>query len=404
MTANPIDLIGGLTTAGNVSKADITAWGKARVAQVLADAAEVNNTILANQLLVILKSTGGIFKVDTTDTTTADNGTTVLVSLDGLRFKVLVPSSLIPTITPSLPKGRLTLQSGVPVMLTSQSAKTSIFYAPYIGKTVPIYNGTVTQDYIFTSNSADLVGQTLALGSNWAANTIFDVFEALQAGVPTLCTVAWASGSARATALALFDGLLTNATSATARKSNSSTFTLAANQGTYVGSFRTNGSTGTVDFTFGSAASGGGAASFNVWNYYNRRLTMTTVEDNGASYTYSANVGRQARASSTNNISFLIGVVEDAISASYAFYTKNSSSSPGAFLQGIGLNAAGIQPGCIYEFQNVGQVCNIQDTVVLLGMPALGLNTLYAMESGDGTSTATFNFGSVNCLIANMHL
>ena len=35
MTANPIDLVGGLTNSGNVPKADITAWVKARVPQLL---------------------------------------------------------------------------------------------------------------------------------------------------------------------------------------------------------------------------------------------------------------------------------------------------------------------------------------------------------------------------------
>jgi hypothetical protein len=36
MTANPIDLVGGLATTSNVAKADLIAWAKARVPQVLA--------------------------------------------------------------------------------------------------------------------------------------------------------------------------------------------------------------------------------------------------------------------------------------------------------------------------------------------------------------------------------
>src|SRR5690606_1450792 len=41
----------------------------------------------------------------------------------------------------SPPQGRLTLASGVPVMTTTQSAKSTLYYAPYKGNRIPIYNG-----------------------------------------------------------------------------------------------------------------------------------------------------------------------------------------------------------------------------------------------------------------------
>ena len=46
------------------------------------------------------------------------------------------------TATVTAPQGRLTLQTATPVMTTTQSAKTTIFYTPYVGNQVPIYNGT----------------------------------------------------------------------------------------------------------------------------------------------------------------------------------------------------------------------------------------------------------------------
>jgi hypothetical protein len=88
VTANPIDLVGGLTTTANVPKADVTAWAKARVAQLLADATELRNTTLAAQLGVYLKATGQIYFFDSTDTTTADDGVTCIISFDGKRFKL----------------------------------------------------------------------------------------------------------------------------------------------------------------------------------------------------------------------------------------------------------------------------------------------------------------------------
>ena len=97
MTANPIELIGGLTTTSNVAKADLVAWAKSRVSQVLANATEIRNTVLAGQLSVELKTNGITYLQDTTDTTTADDGITCIISLDGKRFKPGVP--LTPTLT-----------------------------------------------------------------------------------------------------------------------------------------------------------------------------------------------------------------------------------------------------------------------------------------------------------------
>jgi len=116
MTANPIDLVGGLATAANVTKADLTAWVKARVPQLLANASEVRNTTLAGQLMVTLKSTGGgEYVLDTTDTTTADDGISCIISLDGFRFKTLSGVGLNPsslenyTIVASVASNALTI-------------------------------------------------------------------------------------------------------------------------------------------------------------------------------------------------------------------------------------------------------------------------------------------------------
>jgi hypothetical protein len=40
------------------------------------------------------------------------------------------------------PQGRLTLQTVTPVMTTTQSAKTTIYYTPYHGNQIVIYDGT----------------------------------------------------------------------------------------------------------------------------------------------------------------------------------------------------------------------------------------------------------------------
>jgi hypothetical protein len=89
MTANPIDLVGGFTSDDDVPKADITGWAKARVSQVFGDPTEVRDTALAGQMVIYIKTLGVNYKLDPTDTTSADDPTlnTVIVSLDGKRFK-----------------------------------------------------------------------------------------------------------------------------------------------------------------------------------------------------------------------------------------------------------------------------------------------------------------------------
>jgi hypothetical protein len=86
MTDNPIESV--VIDGTAVGKASVRSWAKARVPQVMANAAEVNNTNLVGQLVIKLKSTGRDYAIDTSDTTTADDGVNCLVSLDGYRFKI----------------------------------------------------------------------------------------------------------------------------------------------------------------------------------------------------------------------------------------------------------------------------------------------------------------------------
>lgn len=89
MSANPIELVGGLANTSDVVKADLIAWAKARVPQVMEDAAEINATNLAGQLIVMVNDLGTFYYLDPTDSTSADDPPEVIVSLDNKRFKPL---------------------------------------------------------------------------------------------------------------------------------------------------------------------------------------------------------------------------------------------------------------------------------------------------------------------------
>lgn len=73
----------------DVSKSSLRSFIRTRTALVMASAAEVQSYNLSGQLLIALKTTGRIYILDTTDTTSAHDGVGVLVDANGLRFHAM---------------------------------------------------------------------------------------------------------------------------------------------------------------------------------------------------------------------------------------------------------------------------------------------------------------------------
>ena len=296
------------------------------------------------------------------------------------------------------PQGRLTLTSGVPVMATSVSGATTVYYTAYAGKNVPIYNGTAVAVYqLCTANTVGACQLSAVLGSNWAANTNYDWYIALSGGSPVLCSgPAWASSTSRGTGagttqLAQLDGLNTNAVSMTCRTSNSTTISVAANQGTFVATMQT-GSAGQTNFIFGASAAGGTAGSFGIWNAYNRITIRTTVNDSNVNWTYTSVTIRPADGSTNNSVSFLSGLSEDGFSCNYINVIE------------IVASAGNLNIGCAldniaaYDRKNV--VLGAASTFFSVNVkndynPVLGWHTVTALENGDGTN-ANASAGATN--------
>ncbi len=292
--------------------------------------------------------------------------------------------------------GRLTLVTGTPVMATTQSAKTTIYWTPYLHNLVPIYDGTVVRAYTFAELS-------IVLGTNWAANTNFDVFLGNDAGTFRLCSVAWTNDTTRATALNLAqNGFYSNNAAFTARYNNTTTFTCPIYQGTYLGTFRTNGSTGTIDFIYGGSASGGVAGSFGVWNMYNRINLSTMVVDSGTSYTYAGSgVFRQSRASAGNQVSWVAGLAEDGVSIQYQNAINNGSGATGAIA--IGYDTTTTYTGSFPPSSQTGIVL----ALVAFTAPgaALGYHYVAALDYSTGGTTTFENvsFGAA-AFVVNLRL
>lgn len=168
MSANPVELIGGLTTSSNVAKADMVAWAKARVPQVLADATEVRNTTLAGQLVVFVQAERRNYILDTSDTTSPDDGLLCIISSDGKRFKADDPPSDVVSVMDfgALGDGVTDDSDAINAAITFCNARSSTSYP----------GGTVTlpqtgNSYYITKSITLLKGVSL-LGAYGKSSTI----------------------------------------------------------------------------------------------------------------------------------------------------------------------------------------------------------------------------------------
>ena len=102
-------------------------------------------------------------------------------------------------------QGRLTLETGVAVSTTDQLAKTVLYYTPYTGDYIALYDTGLTRWdlYQFTERSLSLSGL--------AANTNYDIFLWNNSGTLTLQAVAWSNSGAgtstRASAISQLEGI-----------------------------------------------------------------------------------------------------------------------------------------------------------------------------------------------------
>jgi len=186
-----------------------------------------------------------------------------------------------------IPGGRLTLESGVPVPTTDQTAKTTIYYTPYQHNIITLWDGGQWVPTAFTETSLAL--GTLTSGAN------YDVFGFLSSDVLALEMLVWTNNTARATTVTLQDGRYC--------KSGDKTRL-------YLGTFRTTSTTQTEDSGFISTTA---ARKRFVWNAYNRVRRVVAIEEDTASWTYATtNTARQVRASADNQVEAICGLASEA--------------------------------------------------------------------------------------------
>lgn len=307
-------------------------------------------------------------------TTTGNAATTVWTAVNASSAAAIVPT----------PQGYLTLASGTPI-ITGDITLTGVFYTPYVGNMVPIYNGSSFVPTVFTELICNFVAAHAALN-------IYDLFVFNNSGVPTLVTgPSWSAGTAgsitagscaRGTgaggaALTRVNGILTNAVQMTGRN-GSTTYTINANLGTYVGSIFMDAVNGfvTCHRTYGQSRKWG------VWNAYNRVPVTLQVGDGTAAWTYAGTAVRASNNSNNNSGILFAGLAEEICTTD--------------FLQNISSNTAGSQVRTGIGFNNGGAFSSIGTSAYMptgatsgkitvsskyIAIPALGINTIFCLES-----------------------
>lgn len=312
---------------------------------------------------------------DETRVTKATAGDALI--LDGATTRSIAVEDFIKYGALFAPQGRLTLTSATPVMTTSVAAATTVYYTPYAGNIVPIFDGTdfaLTAFAELSQTTADATKSPAAC----AANSNYDLFVWNDAGT-IRCTrgPAWTNDTTRSagTALVMTNGIfLNNASIANGP---------AASRGTYVGTIRTNG-TSTVDYVFGTTGAGGGMATFGVWNGYNRVDVRTMVADSTDSWTYSTTVIRAANNSATMRVNAVRGLNEDGMQAEFS-----SIAGPiDAARCGIGVDSTTAFSGSSGYWPPAGLTA--ASVAKFSGLVGLGYHFVSALEFVNGASANVF--------------
>ena len=297
------------------------------------------------------------------------------------------PKSATPVFAGIIPGGRLTLESGVPVSTSDQTAKTTVYYTPHMHGYVPLYNGTTWYIAAFSELSQALSNNTTSPAAA-AVSSVYDLFVWNNAGTITLSRgPAWSSSTSRGTGagtteLERINGRYTNKVAI----SNGP----AANRGLYVGTIATdgNGANGQLSMVFAPAAASGGSTNrLDVWNMYNRVKLSSTCKDSADSWTYTTATWRAANNSAANCVKVVCGLQEDQYEA-VAVNTAQSSANWNVGC-GIGLDSTSAWTG-LPGMQAAAVSTPENSTAFFTGHVGIGLHTLTRLEWSVAAGTTTW--------------
>jgi hypothetical protein len=299
-----------------------------------------------------------------------------------------------------IPGGRLTLSSNTPVMTADVVGATEIYYSPAASRStaafVPLFTGTYW--FMVPFSQLGLVLDTTGVLSG----NLYDVFlyyasSAVQIGFGPSWSTGGGSTTARgtgsgSTAIQLLNGLWTNTNAIVLRNNSVNSASIPAGEALYVGTFlaTANGQT-TMQFN-PAPASDGSNPVMGLWNAYNRLMVSSNDADTTSSWTYATATWRNANGQTANRIRYVDGLAQSPVSGTYLCYVQGYS--------GGGVSAAiGLERN--WSSGNPSGVIAVEETVydATLGAenqwsPALGLNSVSALEYSSGSNATTFTGGA----------
>ena len=203
-------------------------------------------------------------------------------------------------------QGRLTLTTALPVTVADVTAAGTIYYTPYSGDQIALYDGTNWKLYTFTERSLALTA---------TSGFPYDVFLYDNAGTLTLETLVWTNDTTRATALVLQNGVLCKTGALTRR---------------YLGSFYATAANQTED----------SYAKRMVWNYNNRVPRAMRRVETTTSWTYTTATVRQANGAAANQLEVMVGWAEVPISVRVHGSCSNTGAGVNVWM-GLGEDGSG---------------------------------------------------------------
>lgn len=267
------------------------------------------------------------------------------------------PASITETVNAGLCTCRVSLTSGTAVTTSDVTAATTVYFAPFKGNKIALYNGSTAWAYFTLTQISIAVPAT--------TNTNYDLFVYDSSGL-TLEAVAWTDATTRATAIVFQDGVYVKSGSTTKR---------------YVGSFRTTGSSGQTEDSL---------AKRYVFSYYNRMKRPMQVLETTDSWAYTTATWRQARATATNQLDLLIGVSEDPVSVIVSATVTNSQAGVSLGL-GIGLDSTSANAaGTLYQQPSSDNGTATATRATWTGYITLGRHVITWLEYSQALGTTTW--------------
>jgi hypothetical protein len=260
--------------------------------------------------------------------------------------------------------GRLTATSVTPVPTADVSAATSIYFTPYAGNRIALYDGSRWNIRTFSEITISLAGKTASLP--------YDVFAYDNSGAAAIELLAWTNATTRATALTKQDGVYVKTGSTTRR---------------YIGTVYINSTGGQTDDT---------ALKRYVWNYYHRMRRPLLRQESAGSWTYSLTTIRQANGNTANQVDVMVGVAEVGLSLDLrAMFADNAGD---AHVVGIGEDSTttiATASGAGGVITNGSVSILFAMTFGLFKMPAAGRH-FYTWLEASASAGATTWFGTEN--------